>query len=131
MSDTKSSNGNGTATATTTLTTEPFPASQKVYVAGAHTGVRVPMREISLTATKSMDGGKATSNEPITVYDTSGPYTDPSVNIDTPRGWKRLPKSLNNIAYYLKLQKSRFMAMANSFQYKITIQDGKCTRAVI
>ena len=85
MSD-KTSNGSETKPAATTLTTEPFPASQKVYVAGAHTGVRVPMREISLAATKSMNGGAATPNEPITVYDTSGPYTDPSVKIDIRSG---------------------------------------------
>jgi phosphomethylpyrimidine synthase len=44
------------------------------------------MREISLTATKSMNGGTSTVNEPITVYDTSGPYTDPNVTIDPQAG---------------------------------------------
>jgi phosphomethylpyrimidine synthase len=68
------------------LTTAPFPASRKIHVSGAHPGVRVPMREISLSPTKSMNGGAPTPNEPITIYDTSGPYTDPSVTIDARAG---------------------------------------------
>ena len=84
--------GNGSATDTghksaeSALTTTPFPASRKVYVQGAQAGVRVPMREISLTATKSMNGSTAIANEPITIYDTSGPYTDPDVQIDARSG---------------------------------------------
>jgi phosphomethylpyrimidine synthase len=44
------------------------------------------MREINLTATKSMNGGTPVANEPITIYDTSGPYTDPAVTIDARTG---------------------------------------------
>jgi phosphomethylpyrimidine synthase len=44
------------------------------------------MREISLTATKSMNGGTPLANDPVTIYDTSGPYTDPSVKIDARAG---------------------------------------------
>jgi phosphomethylpyrimidine synthase len=68
------------------LTTTPFPASRKVYVQGMQAGVRVPMREIGLTATKSMNGGTPIANEPLTTYDTSGPYTDPDVQIDSRTG---------------------------------------------
>lgn len=50
----------------TRLTREPLPASRKVYVEGSHPGVRVPMREVSLT-----------NGESVTLYDCSGPYTDP------------------------------------------------------
>ncbi|MDH5626423.1 MAG: phosphomethylpyrimidine synthase ThiC [Nitrospira sp.] len=71
---------------TSTLSTTPFPASRKIYVAGTQPGVRVPMREIALTPTKPMNGGPATPNEPVAVYDTSGPYTDPSVEIDVRSG---------------------------------------------
>ncbi len=78
--------GNGHKTISAVLTTGPFPASRKVFVTGIGPGVRVPMREISLTPTKSMNGSKLTPNEPITVYDTSGPYTDPSVTIDLKKG---------------------------------------------
>ncbi len=77
----------------TTLTTEPFPASRKVYVAGTHTGVHVPMREISLSPTKSINGQPPTPNQPVTVYDTSGPYTDPSVTIDVRAGLAPLRRS--------------------------------------
>ena len=75
-----------TQSAGSALTTTPFPASRKVYVQGTQAGVRVPMREISLTATKSMNGGTPIANEPITIYDTSGPYTDPDVKIDARAG---------------------------------------------
>ncbi|MEQ1628139.1 MAG: phosphomethylpyrimidine synthase ThiC [Nitrospira sp.] len=80
------SNGQNKTDSAATLTTAPFPASRKIHVSGAHPGVRVPMREISLNPTKSMNGGAPTPNEPITIYDTSGPYTDPSVTIDARAG---------------------------------------------
>jgi phosphomethylpyrimidine synthase len=57
-------------------------ASRKAYVAGSHPSIRVPMREILLT-----------SGESHTVYDTSGPYTDPAVATDVHNGLEpiRLP----------------------------------------
>ena len=58
-----------------TLTREPVPASTKVFVPGPQAGVQVPMREIALT-----------NGERVTVYDTSGPYTDPTVSIDVRKG---------------------------------------------
>nr|MBA2690834.1 phosphomethylpyrimidine synthase ThiC [Burkholderiales bacterium] len=60
--------------------TQPFPKSRKVYVEGSRPDVRVPMREVSLSDTPATFG--AERNPPIFVYDTSGPYTDPQVNID-------------------------------------------------
>jgi phosphomethylpyrimidine synthase len=77
---------NGRATSPPSITTEPFPASRKVFVEGKRPGLRVPMREIALTSTKSFNGGPPTPNEPIVVYDTSGPYTDSSIQIDVRRG---------------------------------------------
>ncbi len=69
----------------TRITTEPFPASRKVYVEGTiHPEIRVPMREISLTPT-DINGTKR-ENAPITVYDTSGPYTEPNTTIDVHAG---------------------------------------------
>ncbi len=59
----------------TRLTREPLPASRKVYVQGSDEGVRVPMREVTLT-----------NGETVTLYDCSGPYTDPNVAIDVTRG---------------------------------------------
>ncbi|MFO0603663.1 MAG: phosphomethylpyrimidine synthase ThiC [Polyangiales bacterium] len=67
-----------------------FPKSQKVYAQGSlHPTVRVPMRAVSLSPTRVRDADGATrlaDNPPVTVYDTSGPYTDPSVTIDLRRG---------------------------------------------
>jgi phosphomethylpyrimidine synthase len=77
--------GDGNGLGHLELTTHPFPASTKVYVSGIHPGVRVPMREIALTRTK-LKSGDTVDNPSVTVYDTSGPYTDPSVAIDIRRG---------------------------------------------
>ena len=68
---------------------QPFPRSQKIYVQGSRPDIRVPMREISLDVTptafsETKSGGEI--NAPVTVYDTSGPYTDPSVTIDVRKG---------------------------------------------
>ncbi|WP_035020422.1 phosphomethylpyrimidine synthase ThiC [Anoxybacillus flavithermus] len=52
-----------------------FPSSKKVYVQGRRKDVCVPMREIQLSPTKTETA--IIENEPICVYDTSGPYTDP------------------------------------------------------
>jgi phosphomethylpyrimidine synthase len=81
-----SQNGHGSTPSTARLTTTPFPASRKVHVEGSQSGVRVPMREISLTATHSTNGNGGMPNQPVTVYDTSGPYTDPNVTIDVRAG---------------------------------------------
>ncbi|MFZ1672361.1 MAG: phosphomethylpyrimidine synthase ThiC, partial [Nitrospira sp.] len=81
-----SSNGHGSKPSTARLTTTPFAASRKVHVDGTLPGVRVPMREISLTPTQSANGQGPTPNQPITIYDTSGPYTDPNVTIDVRAG---------------------------------------------
>ncbi|HVU26733.1 MAG TPA: phosphomethylpyrimidine synthase ThiC [Verrucomicrobiae bacterium] len=56
---------------------EQLPASKKIYVAGQiHPDVRVPMREIELSPTKSFNG-QIEVNEPVRVYDCSGPWGDP------------------------------------------------------
>ncbi len=69
------------------ITTDPFPASRRVYVQGAqHPAVRVPFREIALSPTQAGHAGPAAENAPLLVYDTSGPYTDPDVEIDVRRG---------------------------------------------
>lgn len=75
-----------TATPSSTLTTEPFPASRKVYVTGSHPSIRVPMREITLTPTQRPNGEIPTPNSPVTVYDPSGPYTDSEVSINVRQG---------------------------------------------
>ncbi|HVE82074.1 MAG TPA: phosphomethylpyrimidine synthase ThiC, partial [Myxococcales bacterium] len=67
----------------------PLPGSRKVYVPGErYPFLRVPMREISLSPTRHGDGPTARleANPPVTVYDTTGPYTDPEARIDLERG---------------------------------------------
>ena len=68
---------------------KPFPASRKIHVAGKLPGVQVPFREISLSPTRDFEG-RLTANEPVVLYDTSGPYTDPAVTIDVAKGLKPL-----------------------------------------
>jgi phosphomethylpyrimidine synthase len=68
------------------LSTQPFPASRKIYVEGTQSGVRVAMREISLSPTRPMNGERAEPNASVVVYDTSGPYTDPAVTVDIRAG---------------------------------------------
>src|SRR6266516_5565120 len=75
---------------------EVFTNSKKIYVAGKlHSDIRVPFREISLAPTKSMNGqieGSAGAspvilqNEPVRVYDTSGPWGDPDFHGDVTQG---------------------------------------------
>ncbi len=78
---------NGTTLETPTgLTTEPLPASRKVYIEGTQSGVRVPFREISLTPAHATNGHQPAAPAPVRVYDTSGPYTDPQVQIDIRQG---------------------------------------------
>ena len=68
-------------------TTNPrLPNSQKVYVSGElHPEIKVPFREISLAPTKTMNG-EIEINKPVRVYDTSGPWGDPDVDLDVTRG---------------------------------------------
>ena len=58
-----------------TLTREPFPASSKSTIAGSRPDLRVPVREVLLT-----------NGERVSLYDTSGPYTDPQAKIDIRSG---------------------------------------------
>jgi phosphomethylpyrimidine synthase len=64
--------------------TRPFPNSRKIFVEGSRPDIRVPMREVSQDPTRASMG--AEENPPITIYDTSGPYTDPAASIDLLRG---------------------------------------------
>jgi len=64
--------------------TQAFPNSTKIYVQGSRPDIKVPMREIQLSDTQLESGNE--KNEPISVYDTSGVYTDPNVNVDLRKG---------------------------------------------
>jgi len=65
---------------------EQLPNSKKIYVEGQiHPDVRVPMREIKLTPTRSYTGA-IEQNEPVRVYDCSGPWGDPDFQGDVEHG---------------------------------------------
>ncbi len=63
---------------------QPLPNSRKIYVQGSRADMQVPMREVSQSDTPASFG--AEKNPPVYVYDTSGPYTDPSAKIDIRSG---------------------------------------------
>src|SRR6185437_278530 len=65
------------------VATESLPASRKIYLNGVlHPSVRVPMRQIELHP--------SAHEAPLSVYDASGPYTDPEVRIDIAQGLPRV-----------------------------------------
>jgi len=73
------------------ITRNPFPNSKKIYVSGKiHPQIKVAMREISLDDTVDSMTKKKRPNESVTVYDTSGPYTDPNKEIDVHSGIERI-----------------------------------------
>ena len=63
---------------------QPFPNSRKVYVQGSCKDLKVGMREVHCSASPSTFGGG--QNPPITIYDTSGPYSDPEVQVNLMQG---------------------------------------------
>ncbi len=74
------------------ITTGSFPKSKKIYVKGNLFDIKVPMRQIKLSDTLTSKG-EIEKNEPITVYDTSGPYTDPDYKIDLTQGLPKIRES--------------------------------------
>ena len=66
---------------------KPLPNSTKIFIEGSRPDIQVPMREIKLTDTI---GDLAEVNDPIHIYDTSGPYTDPRKSINLREGVERL-----------------------------------------
>ncbi|MFS1511949.1 phosphomethylpyrimidine synthase ThiC [Chengkuizengella sp. SCS-71B] len=69
---------------TNQISVSSFPGSKKVYVTGSREDIKVPMREIALSSTTSDYGEEV--NEPVRVYDTSGPYTDSAYETDIRKG---------------------------------------------
>lgn len=73
------------------ISREPFPASKKIYVEGEIHDLKVAMREIVLEDSNEMFAAEGEKrNSSITVYDTSGPYTDPDKKIDVHAGIERI-----------------------------------------
>lgn len=71
------------------ITRSPFPNSKKIYVEGKIHPINVAMREIHLSPTK-LTNGNLEENLPVTIYDTSGPYTDENFEINIEKGLPRI-----------------------------------------
>jgi phosphomethylpyrimidine synthase len=74
------------------ISRDPFPASKKVFVKGKLHDIEVAMREIGVEDTHADFSAKglADKNASVVVYDTSGPYTDPNIDINVYKGLPRL-----------------------------------------
>ncbi len=74
------------------ISTGTFPGSKKIFVPGKLHNIEVAMREITVTPTHTRSFGveELIPNPSVTVYDTSGPYTDPNATIDITKGLPRL-----------------------------------------
>lgn len=70
----------------------PYPNSEKVYIDGKLHDIKVAMRKVKLTDTVNIVNGERviSHNDDVYIYDTSGPYTDPSIKIDLEKGLPRL-----------------------------------------
>lgn len=78
------------------ITRTPFPNSEKVYLPGSiYPELRVAMRKVKQMPTVTVENGEKsmTPNEDIFIYDTSGPYSDPTAEIDLHKGLPRLLES--------------------------------------
>ena len=76
-------------TQTETSENSSLPNSRRVYVDGKQPGVRVPFREIAQNPTRNFDD-TLEANPPVRVYDTSGPWGDPSIHCDVREGLPQL-----------------------------------------
>src|SRR3989338_7459320 len=77
----------------TIISRNPLPNSNKIYHPGQRfKDIKVPFREIKLTATNTSARAGSIPNT-FLVYDTSGPYTDPSVSVDVRKGLPRTRES--------------------------------------
>lgn len=77
---------------TKNIVKDSYPGSEKIYVAGKLFPIKVGMRKISLTDTVTIENGKRvfSPNDPVYVYDTSGVFTDPDIEVDINKGIPRL-----------------------------------------
>jgi len=71
------------------LADQPLPNSRRIYIEGNQSGVRVPFREIDQNPTRNFKN-ELEENPPVRVYDTSGPYGDPSLATDVREGLPQL-----------------------------------------
>ena len=102
-----------------------LPASRKVYIEGSRPDIQVPMRKISLdpTPVQGTPENEWEQNPAFYVYDTSGVYTDPNVDIDLTKGLPKLregwitergdTEQLNGLSSSYGLARARDISTAN------------------
>ncbi len=75
------------ASITTSVTRKPLSGSEKIYIENQAKTFKVAMRHVVLSPTLLReDSDEYEINDPVRVYDTSGPYTDPEIDIDLNKG---------------------------------------------
>ena len=70
-----------------------YPSSEKIYMSGEiYPELKVGMRRVNLTPTVTIENGekRREENAPVYIYDTSGPYSDPNVEINLEKGLPKL-----------------------------------------
>ena len=72
---------------------KPYAQREKVYLSGnIYPDIRVGMQRVNLTPTVTVEDGKrcVSPNAPVLIYDTSGPFSDPAVQVDLKKGLPRM-----------------------------------------
>ena len=101
-----------TADSGSSLRIDSYPASEKVYIQGSRPDIRVPMRKITLSDTPAHFG--AEKNPPLYVYDTSGVYTDPNVDVNLHKGLGSIRSLDRRARRYRVAERPQFRLMAVS-----------------
>jgi phosphomethylpyrimidine synthase len=94
------------ATESATQPETPLPNSRRIYIEGTQPGVCVAFREIDQNATRNLRN-ELEENPPVRVYDTSGPYGDPSVRTDVREGLAQLRREWIVVAATSRNTKAR------------------------
>ena len=72
---------------------KPYARREKVYLNGnIYPDIRVGMQRVNLTPTVTVEDGKrcVSPNAPVLIYDTSGPFSDPAIQVDLKKGLPRM-----------------------------------------
>src|SRR6202521_5203609 len=116
---------------TSVSSSDQLPNSKKVYLAGElHPDLRVPFREISLARTKTMSG-EMEANEPVRVYDTSGPWGDADQRVDVEQGLPPLRADWIRARGDVEEIEGRAVTPIDDGSSKLEIRDSKFPRKLL